>query len=414
MAIAGPQRWLSSMSNEIKKDFPLTVEGWDTWSSNLAQHGDTPWTWMGHCHGWAPASLLEEKPKHSVLARRNGKEILFTEGDIRGLLTKAWSGGKTEGAKFASSRCETNDIPTDENGRVLDGLVCNESQNFDSCQDKKKIYVLGYDLRAYGYGKGHIRYTESKISNDVKIALTESKGQDKYLLDFVEPDGNGGVKRTGKTASMHFTKGCRDTNPMTFHLATIQLIAPGKPGYILDKTRTSEVWNQPAFKYETRTVPVGLKNGSISKEDELIPVDSIDDKFEEFRAEGTKYLIQVETTLTYGVENGPFTHYKKDDEHFETDTYNYTLEFDENKKIIGGEWGHIPAGDEYKDQLISAESPDFIWQYSNSTTPMPYDETDIEYKFVSQLHKCSLNSSNLKSGNFDGIGEVKYQECALD
>lgn len=86
-----------------------------------------PWSWMGHCHGWAPASIMIETPRSAVLMKNEeGREVLFTEGDIRALITKtAADNSFSSPAKFVGTRCEVSDsdLIRDSLGRIVDGAL---------------------------------------------------------------------------------------------------------------------------------------------------------------------------------------------------------------------------------------------------------------------------------------------------
>jgi hypothetical protein len=85
------QRQEYAVVKNLTPFLPMTTNSWIEWADN-EMNGPTDYSWMGHCHGWATASLGVAVPKHGVLVQR-GKEpgILFSEGDIRGLLSKLWA-----------------------------------------------------------------------------------------------------------------------------------------------------------------------------------------------------------------------------------------------------------------------------------------------------------------------------------
>lgn len=90
-------------------------------------HGIT-WSWMGYCHGWAAVSLLYDKPEHGVLIENasTGKEVLFTPGDIRGLISRAGSDNPISTRnRFMGTRCEqsANDFVTEPDGRPVDAAL---------------------------------------------------------------------------------------------------------------------------------------------------------------------------------------------------------------------------------------------------------------------------------------------------
>ena len=95
---------------EGDEKFSLTRESWDSYQHYAQIYGADPrsWSWMGICSGWAPAAISEKAPKNSVLASRpDGKQILFFEGDMRALLSKAYDlNDISEGFAFIGSRCE--------------------------------------------------------------------------------------------------------------------------------------------------------------------------------------------------------------------------------------------------------------------------------------------------------------------
>ena len=117
-----------------KDDFPLTRHELASFAVNRQEYQNTDWSWMGHCHGWAAASYLLEKPAQAVLMTNKDtqKQALFTAGDIRGLLTKAASDNGFEGnTDFIGTRCNTNtaDIPRDGLNRIIDGAIGTYSGN---------------------------------------------------------------------------------------------------------------------------------------------------------------------------------------------------------------------------------------------------------------------------------------------
>lgn len=79
-------------------------------------------TWMGHCHGWAPAAYMEKRPSRAVdvLAADGRTHITFYPSDIKALATLLWAKASPK-TRFIGQRCEKKDPPTDPaTGRVLD------------------------------------------------------------------------------------------------------------------------------------------------------------------------------------------------------------------------------------------------------------------------------------------------------
>ena len=78
-------------------------------------------TWMGHCHGWAPAAFSVGRPKTkiTVLAADGKTKITFYPADIRALTTLLWANTNPT-TKFIGGRCNTKNPPMDANGRITE------------------------------------------------------------------------------------------------------------------------------------------------------------------------------------------------------------------------------------------------------------------------------------------------------
>lgn len=123
---------------------------------------------------------------------------------------------------------------------------------------------------------------------------------------------------------------CNDTNAGTFHIVLTNQIAKRNEGFIIDRTRDLEVWNQPVYGYKSTIVDSqnGASRGA---------------------APGTDKEITVETVLFYIGETYPRFSEKLNDKTIKNVLYRYRLELDVEGKIIGGEW-------------LSYERPDFIYK----------------------------------------------------
>lgn len=78
-------------------------------------------TWMGLCHGWAPASFMMDRPQHSftAMAADGRTKILFYPSDVKALATLLWANGRFS-TRFVGGRCNSKKPPVDENGRPTD------------------------------------------------------------------------------------------------------------------------------------------------------------------------------------------------------------------------------------------------------------------------------------------------------
>ena len=88
--------------------------------------GDVP-LWMGLCHGWSPASIFENEPKHFVtLESIDGIKINFLPDDIKGLVSLLWSEAKYN-TRFIGNRCKYKDknyIPSDNSTGLWEDYSC--------------------------------------------------------------------------------------------------------------------------------------------------------------------------------------------------------------------------------------------------------------------------------------------------
>ncbi len=79
-------------------------------------------SWMGLCHGWAPASYMLDRPANSisVKAADGVTDIPFRPSDLKALGTLLWSTGQSQ-TKFVGGRCNSKEPNIDkETGRILD------------------------------------------------------------------------------------------------------------------------------------------------------------------------------------------------------------------------------------------------------------------------------------------------------
>lgn len=75
-------------------------------------------TWMGICHGWAPASFMAPRATKAVRASAlaGGGELLFYPSDIKALTSLLWANARVP-TRYIGGRCHTRQPPTDPNGR---------------------------------------------------------------------------------------------------------------------------------------------------------------------------------------------------------------------------------------------------------------------------------------------------------
>jgi len=77
--------------------------------------------WMGICHGWAAAAMMEPRPQKSaeVLAYDLDHSITLTPSEIKGLVSYSWATNPYR-STFVGQRCNKKDPERDQNGRLID------------------------------------------------------------------------------------------------------------------------------------------------------------------------------------------------------------------------------------------------------------------------------------------------------
>ncbi len=103
------------------KNFTLTKSMWREGKGYFDNNGSVE-TWMGICHGWAPAAYMVPRPSNAVtvLAQDGVTNIKFYPSDIKALVSLQWAKNRYA-QKFIGGRCNTKSPSVDKsNGRVND------------------------------------------------------------------------------------------------------------------------------------------------------------------------------------------------------------------------------------------------------------------------------------------------------
>lgn len=101
--------------------FTMTQSMWNEGKGYYDSYGKVE-TWMGICHGWAPAAYMLDRPEKAikVFAADGETELTFFPSDIKSLASLLWAKASTP-SKFVGGRCNEKDPKKDpENGRVVD------------------------------------------------------------------------------------------------------------------------------------------------------------------------------------------------------------------------------------------------------------------------------------------------------
>lgn len=101
-------------------NFPLSSWSWSDAKTNENDKGEVE-MWFGLCHGWAPASFMEKRPKQSTQVQLpSGETLKFTPDDMKALATLAWARNRLyDTDMFMGGRCNDKNPKKDSNGRII-------------------------------------------------------------------------------------------------------------------------------------------------------------------------------------------------------------------------------------------------------------------------------------------------------
>jgi hypothetical protein len=100
--------------------FQFTESMWAQGKVYFDETGEVE-TWMGICHGWAAAAIVEPRPENSVDVPSFDQKwnIHFYPAEIKGLVSYSWATNPFP-TKFLGERCNNKNPELDENGRIKD------------------------------------------------------------------------------------------------------------------------------------------------------------------------------------------------------------------------------------------------------------------------------------------------------
>lgn len=147
---------------------------------------------------------------------------------------------------------------------------------------------------------------------------------------------------------------CLDTNPMTWHLSITNRLGRYGKGFVMDSSLGAEVWNYPLSSYDYSYFNARTFEPMHSLKSAMVPIAELtNDRFLSVRNEKTKYVAGVIMDVFHPAliepTMGPMGNA------YQTHTFIYDLELDENFDVVGGEW-------------YSQEQPDFIWTFADDLT----------------------------------------------
>lgn len=379
--------------------YALASESWDVYERLREKYGTdfASWNWMGLCSGWAPASVSEPEPRAHVAATYgDGTEVLFFNGDIRGLLSKAYDMNATDrGHQTIGLRCDepAATFARDETWRLLDGQFAGEHRRFSIVSDyARESGVL--EVQISGRGEQLLWLVASdplrRLSGPVEVWLYSDRAG---VIADLAADTRGERAVTPDKVQVIFFRGCRDVNPASLHTVLVDNLsaaAKEQVPFVIEMTRAREVWNQPIWGFTSKIGPVK-------------PLASLPSSERLFRAPGTSHIVDVETAVVYGTGAQPSFAYPDEQRGgidwdvfrqsragFGVMDLKYSLELDPNGLVIGGEWS--PEIERHRNV------PDFFWRLHGTLTDFKRDGSPslIRYTLVKQLNDCSQREPDSK------------------
>ena len=232
------------------------------------------------------------------------------------------------------------------------------------------------------------------LPSDIKALGSLLSANSKSNVRFVGNRCNDKSPKKDKRSGRVLSPECFDTNPGTWHLATVHQIGVENRSFIMDNTYDYEVWNQPVYSYDY--IYFNVKN--FLSDDDSRGLESYlnwkkarvsAEEFEEFdifrdvrqKKEETKYIVGVSMIVHYVVEVSPTskTTSSLQDDALSAVEYVYDLEVDKEGNILGGEW-------------YSNMHPDFLWTVAKGSKPL-YLPTSRSQRFYEKAFKKSITPS---------------------
>lgn len=297
--------------------------------------------WEGICNGWSTGAGLVPRPRKTVsFDLPNGKKLNFYPADIKGLISLYYVNSVIQdGANLDKS------LPVEQRqGTVSAGLRCNLKSA------KEDIWGRKYDSE-----------------ND---------------------PFNGG--RDARCSGVH---------PATWHMGLVNLIGKQDRSFVVERKVGVAVDNHPMYKYsmkyfnpnkdKNRYFEPGDADSKLTFEDVVVEINE-DDQFRQFRSKFAKYVVGVETEMTYLNYSRPDrkeTDNEEDDKEVDKKMY-YDLELDQNYNIVGGQWRATKVGQPTEKSRLYHNQPDFFWAITKDYRTTEYfdDKKSLEpWKDMSKL-----------------------------
>jgi hypothetical protein len=172
---------------------------------------------------------------------------------------------------------------------------------------------------------------------------------------------------------------CSDTNAGSFHVLVTNLLGLKGQGFVMDKTLSSEVWNQPVVGFRV-TNAQGDKLEEITMEQAitLLQPESTDMTQYIFNSDARRFF-KVDLELDWISEGSANREANDPRNYLNTEYYSYVLEALADGTIIGGEW----------EPETRYDHPDFLW-YPTAKPQGSAAGGTISYAEVKQIQDAGI------------------------
>ncbi|MBT4793180.1 MAG: hypothetical protein HON90_16525 [Halobacteriovoraceae bacterium] len=318
--------------SSVESAMPMAIQNAIADSKNyvLEKKNNLIALWEGICHGWSTAAGIVPRPRKTVkIELPDGRKLTFYPEDIKALTSLLWANSLIQDNKYLDSNTGKNI----GGGVISEGLRCNlENPRLDK-------WGRFYDNKPDPFNKDH-------------------------------------------------SPRCVGVHPAIWHLGLVNLIGKQGRSFVVEQKIGSEVDNHPMYAYKMSYFNPRTGNFSKSLENNIIQIDQYD-QFKKFRSPRAKYIVGVETEMTYLDWVRPKrrkTNNERNDVEVKKSMM-YDLELDENYDIVGGQWRALItgldifsdfAGDNDSVEEKNHNQPDFFWVITKDWKPFFNELTDIE------------------------------------
>jgi hypothetical protein len=353
--------------------------------NKFAKSGDASLSsWQGYCHAWAPVSLHYPEPNPVSATNADGIEIDFGSSDIKAVMISSYA----ERVKV-SFNSFINGI-----GRRIGNVF--KRIGGSTVQDPDATFVGQRCTKRFLYPTTKLKNGKEVFSDygdpagipdsEYRSVVEEFRTKAIHLRYF--PEGGPSPADPAFVQKVMANKedpACRDVNAGAFHIVIGNQLGLNREGFLIDKTRDVEVWNQPVFRYDSRVVGWSAPDAGASPGTERM----VRIKTRLYFADDTDYgwafwnptlpalfgmdspfMSEYERYQQFLIREGDLTEAGKYPEGIlDYADYEYTLDLDSSGVILGGEW-------------ITFDRPDFLWLFRKAGFSGDYEKLNAIYKPV--------------------------------